>query len=46
MAWTVGPYQKKKKFSQLKMKKLAEDSVCLNDVNPLEFLCESCIQGK
>lgn len=36
----------KNKFIQLKMKELAEDSICLNNVNPLEFLCESCIQGK
>jgi hypothetical protein len=36
----------KTKFAHLKAKVLAEDSNYLNDVNPLESLCESCINGK
>jgi transposase InsO family protein len=36
----------KTKFANLKAKVLAEDSNYLNDVNPVDSLCESCINGK
>lgn len=36
----------KNKFNQMKIKLLAEDSNCLKEINPLDSLCESCINGK
>lgn len=36
----------KEKFTKIKLNKLADDSVCLKEINPFDSICEACICGK